>query len=342
MFKQEKIAKSLYSDLTNYISDKELKIKSELEGAGVHWSCISESGNAKVSIYSCDLSFMRDNKGNSEEFIVSFFLEDNEISCGRSYDRKKVIESVENWTLNKSKSELYANFPFVDKGIRAIKEFEQNWLTEYPNLKNTNRVIDNHGSGIIRFEINNDDKACWFTTTGESKELLFGFSIDECLLFESVAENDEIAEVLNRFLIKKENLSSLSKEFSWIISNDLVIAYENGNGVEGEFIESWNSIIRFYKGIEGDYINDVLSFISNLRSKGFDKTLRAGQSLYTFILSKSRRHGLAENQKYLAFSFQKDKMIIRNNKNEEMSFNKIELNSEIENLLNTLNQQSIQ
>lgn len=342
MFEQEKIAKSLYSELSNYLSEKRLLIKSELEGAGVHWNCICESENARVSIYSCDLSYLRDNKGNSEEFIVSYFLEDSEISCGRSYNRKKVIESVENWVLKKSKSELYTNFSFVDKGLRTIKKLEENWLIKYPNLGNSNRVIDNHGSGIIRFEINNSNRACSFTTTGENKELSISFSIDECILFESAAKNDEIAEVLNRFLIEKENLSSLSKEFNWIISNDLVKAYEKGNGIEGEFIDSWNSITRFYEEIDGDYINDVLSFISDLRSKGFDKTLRAGQSLYTFILSKSRRHGLIENQKYLAFSFQKNKMIIRNNKNEEVSFDKIELNSEVESLLNTINQQSIE
>ena len=342
MLEQEKIAKSLYVELTDYISNKELKVESELEGTGVHWNCICESGNAKASIYCCDPSYIRDNKGYNEEFIVSFFLEDSEISCGRSYSRKKVIESVENWLLNKLKSELYINFPFVDKGIRMIKELEENWLISYPNLENTNRVIDNQGSGIIRFEITNDDRACWFITTGENKELLIGFSIDQCMLFESIAKNEEIAEVLSRFLIKKENLSNLSKEFNWVISNDLVKAYENGNGIEGEFIDSWNSITAFYKEINGDYINDVLSFISDLRSKGFDKTLRAGQSLYTFILSKSRRHGLTENQKFLAFSFQRNKMIIRNDKNEEMNFNKIELNSEVENLLNTLNQQPIE
>jgi len=223
-----------------------------------------------------------------------------------------------------------------------IKELEENWLIKCPNLENTNRVIDNHGSGIIRYEINNADRACSFTTTGESKVQSIGFSIDQCMLFESEAKNDEIAEVLNRFLIKKENLSSISKDFNWIISNDLVQAYENGNGIEGEFIESWNSITTFYEQINEDYINDVLSFISDLRSKGFDKTLRAGQSLYTFILSKSRRHGLTENQKHLTFSFQKDKMIIRDNKDEEMSFNKIELNSEVESLINSLNQQIIE
>ncbi len=342
MFKQEKIAKSLHNELTDYLSKKELNVKSKLEGAGVHWNSIYESEDAKVSIYCCDLSYMRDHKENDEEFIVSFFLNDREISCGRSYNRKKVIESVTFWLLSKVKSALYANFEYVDKGLRMIKELEEKWLTKHPELRNSCRVINSHGSGIIQFEINNGDRACWFTTTGENKELLIGFSIDHCTLFESVAKNEEVAEVFSRFLIKKEKLSSLSKEFNWIISNDLVQAYENGNGIEGEFIDSWNNITSFYKNINEEYTDDVLSFISDLRSKGFDKTLRAGQSLYTFILSKSRRHGLTENQKYLAFSFQKDKMIIRNNKNETVSFNKIELNSEVENLLNILNQQPIE
>jgi len=342
LFKQEKIAKSLYSELTNYISEKKINAKSELEGAGVHWNCISKSENASVSIYSCDVSYMANNKGFNEEFIVSFFSENDEICCGRSYNRENVIKSVENWLLNKEKAELYTSFHFVDKGLRMINDLEGNWLTKQPNLKSTNRIIENHGSGIIRFEIKKDNRACWFTTTGETDELSISFSIDECLLFESVADNYQIAEVLNRYLITKETISNLSKEFNWIVLNDLVKAYENGNGIEGEFINSWENISKFYQEINEEFKSDVLSFISDLRSKGFDKTLRAGQSLYTFILSKSRRHGLTENQQYLAFSFGRNKMIIRNNKNEEIHFTKIELNSEIEKLLNSLNKQQIE
>lgn len=340
MFKVEEIAKLLYHDLTHYISEKKLNVKHTLEGAGVHWNCICEIGNAKVTIYSCDLSSESHRGGYEEEFIVSFFLDNDELLCGRSYHRKEVIESVENWLLNKSKSKLYTDFKYVDRALRKIQEVEEKWLSAYPSLKNTKRIIENHGSGLVRFEINNSDRACGFTTVGEDENFSIRFSIDQCILFESKSKSEDIAQVLYRFLVRRENLSNLSKEFDWLMSNDLVKAYENGNGLEGEFINSWDTITTFYQEIDDS--DDIVSFICDLRSKGFDKTLRAGQSLYTFILSRSRRHGLLENQKYIMFSFQKDKMIITYDENVEMIVNKIEVTSAVEDLLHAFSEQPIE
>jgi hypothetical protein len=46
---------------------------------------------------------------------------------------------------------------------------------------------------------------------------------------------------------------------------------------------------------------DVLALIGDLRRAGYERTLRAGQSAWTLIVSRSRRHGLRDGQPYVAF-----------------------------------------
>lgn len=74
--------------------------------------------------------------------------------------------------------------------------------------------------------------------------------------------------------------------------------------VEKEFIESWNQVENnisknniFPPNIE----NSILELIKEMRSRGFDKTLRAGQSMYDFILSRASKHGLSNEQTFIIF-----------------------------------------
>jgi hypothetical protein len=80
-----------------------------------------------------------------------------------------------------------------------------------------------------------------------------------------------------------------------------------------------------------------------MRSKGFERTLRAGQSLYTLVLSRSRRHGLRENQNSISFSFDfiKSAMEVRTPIGEKFEFDKIEYNDTVEKLLRTIELENI-
>ena len=82
--------------------------------------------------------------------------------------------------------------------------------------------------------------------------------------------------------------------------------------LEREFIRSWDGIQEYYRRISPrDRLiftpwrtkGLVLRFIAALRRAGYDRKLRAGQSLYDFTLSRSRTHGLCERQPCVAFSF---------------------------------------
>ncbi len=343
MYREEKIAKSLLKEVKKYLDNSEIKPFIDLDGAGVHWYCNLKLENHKVSIYSCDISYHPDEKGRTEEFIVSYFKDDNEVSCGRTSDREELMKSSEDWLYNKSKEQLY-KFDFVDHDLRKFQNLESDWINKFPDLANTSKVLENQGSGIVRYEISNNGRSCWSTGVGDQGEVYFGFTWDGCTLFEIETIRKETAEVLKRYLIDNEAPSSLNEEFSWIPVNDLTESYEKGEGIKGEFIESWKSILRFYSDFPEKSLpnkDKIIKLIHDLINQGFDKTIRAGQSLTTLMLSRSRRHGLIENQPFLAFEFRNDKVQLHTEKGEIDQIDNIKINERILNLIKELEKETI-
>jgi hypothetical protein len=60
--------------------------------------------------------------------------------------------------------------------------------------------------------------------------------------------------------------------------------YDSGNPFEDEFIQGWNWIEQLYGDLNCPQKGRVLQFIAELRKAGYDRKLRAGQSLFTFIV----------------------------------------------------------
>ena len=149
--------------------------------------------------------------------------------------------------------------------------------------------------------------------------------------------------LIKRWVADTAMPSVLKNEFPEIEFGKLAEYYERGNGIEGEFIISWDDIERFYKELKPEKEDEILKLIRQMRTKGFDRTLRAGQSLYTLILSRSRRHGLKENQNSVSFTFNyiKSAMEVSMRKGEKLVFDKIEFTDAIDKLLRSLEQELI-
>jgi hypothetical protein len=72
---------------------------------------------------------------------------------------------------------------------------------------------------------------------------------------------------------------------------------------EQQFVESWGFIDEFY----GDLVpipswaklEPIFGLIRELRMRGYDCQFRAGQSIYLFILSRSKQQGLRDDQAFL-------------------------------------------
>jgi hypothetical protein len=80
--------------------------------------------------------------------------------------------------------------------------------------------------------------------------------------------------------------------------------------IEKEFSASWNHIQAFYEELINkhgwDWLNPILNLIDQLRACGFDRKLRAGQSMWRFWLSRSKKHGLRDNQPFLEIDVHPD------------------------------------
>jgi hypothetical protein len=135
--------------------------------------------------------------------------------------------------------------------------------------------------------------------------------------------------------------SDMRARFPWLTIGELADYYEAGNPVEGEFIKSWDGMEEFYDDARFPFADDVKAFLRALRSKGYDKTLRAGQSLWSLILSRSRRHGMRGQQPCVQFRFHAGGMDVVNcledrRNGTRSAYAKIECTPEIEALLSQL------
>lgn len=119
----------------------------------------------------------------------------------------------------------------------------------------------------------------------------------------------------------------------------------NQNNIETEFAASWDRTQHFFANMVTSsgwgYQEPLLRLIEELRQRGYDRKFRAGRSLVTFILSRSRVHGLRDDQPSLAFDVEPQEGLAiwqqaPYHAPTEIRFDKVELNSEIENLLSWL------
>lgn len=95
---------------------------------------------------------------------------------------------------------------------------------------------------------------------------------------------------------------------------------DNKNQIEEDFIESWNLIENSYQEYpddSGPFTNDALRLIKEMRNNNLDKELRAGQSLWFFLLSRNRWHGLGKEPNIRITFLGNNKMNIKSNFNGE-------------------------
>jgi len=116
------------------------------------------------------------------------------------------------------------------------------------------------------------------------------------------------------------------------------------------FLTSWDGIEQFYNDLQTrlgwKWVECMIPFVKELRSKQYDTVTRAGQSLYSLIVSRSKVHGLRDEQAFVAFTpqngvhlnvgFHRGVTVVK-----ELYLETIGITSEIEQLLSELIKQKI-
>ena len=83
------------------------------------------------------------------------------------------------------------------------------------------------------------------------------------------------------------------------------------------FVESWDEVEKYYRESfltdeAWQWLAPILALMEGLRAAGYDKVFRAGQSMWHLGLSRSRRHGLRDDQPSLWIEIvRNDGMMVR-------------------------------
>jgi hypothetical protein len=328
-YQEEIQAQALYRSLVEQFAQTTPKTVVTISGDGVHWSCQARRANRICSV-SCF----------SSEYCISFIGAPEREPCGRTEQASLVGASVEAWLDGQSVSELYQSFAFIDQHNRFLEQFWHTAVQHHPELQHVTISLEHLSSDFYALWFRGKQRACKLFFYGKEPFPRCEFSWDDTLLFERHADDTlPMFLLIKRWVYDEALPSRLVQEYDGLDVGPLAPYYEAGNGIEGEFILSWDDIVEFYQGLRRFPQTDaVLAMIAQMREMGFDRTLRAGQSMTRCILSRSRRHGLRRHQPHIRFDFSEDGMdvIARVPDERTMRFPTIQYTPEIGTLLTAL------
>ncbi|MDF1662457.1 MAG: hypothetical protein P1V97_11840 [Planctomycetota bacterium] len=300
-YQQEEFANELYLALIREFDSSTTTIS--IDGAGVSWHCTVERGNSRCRI-SCF--------SPGPEYYCSYIRNSSETATSRMSSRDDTIVAVGDWLEGRELAVLYDRYPFIDRKKRALTKIREDAIEHSQELKTEAESELEHQFGdfyYLHFHAN--DRSCKLSFYGKNERPDAKFSWDECQLFQfQPTDNRRFATVLKRWICDSAMPSELRTEFPWLNIGELADYYERGNPIEGEFIRSWDRMEEFYKPDRWRFSTAVLSMIKELREAGYDRQLRAGQSLSSLGLSRSRRHGLTNRQACIWFQFRNSTMTV--------------------------------
>lgn len=304
MHHQEIYAHDLHRELTRRFARTVPETSLSVTGAGVNWRCTAQRGNLVCQIACYGI--------HGPEYYTSFEREAEKIATARIPSRDQTIAAVADWLDGSDLPSLYERYRFIDRDKRALTFIRDTVLATAPELKASASVQLKHEiADIYNLRLTADDRTCTISFYGKNELPDAKFYWDKCPLFGyRPDDNSQLAAVLKRWLCDHAQPSTMRLEFPWLEIGKLADYYENGKPVEGEFIQSWDGIEEFYRQGSFEFSGVVLAMIEDMREAGYDQRLRAGQSLSSLGLSRSRRHGLRANQPCIWFGFEREVMYV--------------------------------
>ncbi len=281
----------------------------EINGKGTNSKCRAKR-QQRLAVVHCFHYRLREYRG--PEFLIVFKDVEQKVAAGRTRSIDEAERAVQCWLDGQSLSSLYDHFAFVDKPERELTHILTSVTKAFPELQKLSTELQ---KGLASPEF----RSLWFRTHARSCHIYLRNDVpqasckwDDCEMFRhDVDDLSQFGAVLKRWLCEDVQPSEMRKEFPWLSIGEIAEYYERGNPIEGEFLHSWN-------WVERSYVDDfhfpsrtkVLHFLRQLRQAGYDSRLRAGQSMWAFVVSRSRRHGLPIGQPRIIFEFHDKDMIV--------------------------------
>jgi len=312
---EQKYAQDLYEGLTARFSPISEQAQIAMTGGGVQWRCSAERATRSCWTGCFEVG--------GPEFLTFFEGDGKKVATGRTGSHPETIDAIWTWLDGAPLSAMYERFCFVDWEKRKLIALREDALNAFPAIGKAARIdltITPSGVSHLWFRTDSRSAHIHFVSRHASPEAVFYW--DECEMFRLEARDTaSLGALLSRWLVDGAAPSALRGEFSWLDIGRLADFYEKGNPVEGEFIESWDQTEGVYEGSRFPPRSQVLPFIAQLRRAGYDRKLRAGQSIWSLIVSRSRRPRLRPDQPLVSFQFRENSMeVFSRNEAEERIF----------------------
>ncbi len=299
-------------------------------------------------------------------FRVEFCFNNQIQATDHTFLGNTTTNAIIDWLSESTLQELYRKYEFVDRHKRALETILQTVpeLARYANIASNEKVymlIEDTSGAFNQFSSIN--RIVDIQTLGNDPPVNIDFYWDGCRIFCIATEDNYLlAHAIKAWICENAPPSKLIANFPFFTTNTIAEYYELGKGIEGEFINSWDQMETYFSDPQSilNYSEKAARFIRMLRAKGYDHYFRAGQVVTSFRLSRSRRHGLRNDQPYIALDFQSDyiaigahfphkiqfhfKQLLRKNlfnlnglfRKRQFSLKNYEYTSELENLLQEL------
>jgi hypothetical protein len=159
------------------------------------------------------------------------------------------------------------------------------------------------------------------------------------------------ALILKQWFCDDIRPSDLVKEFPFLDKGELSECSDFNKVIEADLKRSWDVVEDYYRNIflvAKQEFSEILSFISLLRSEGYDRIFRAGISVSALVFSRAMRQVLRLDQPCLIFELSADSKIniytsqkARFDGNINLRSSRLEFTPQIENLFNELEREDI-
>lgn len=302
-YQEEAVARDFFQTLTQELESPPTEIS--VEGEGVHWSCHVQRDKSHCRI-GC---FWH----REAEYYTDFERGTESLATSRTSSKANTVAAVKDWLNGDTLERLYERHPIVDREKRALTHMHSALLDDFADLQQPIHSELEHDFGdFYRLLFRAEDRHCTIGYDCRVGLYKAKFYWDDCSLFQYQSNDTKIfAKLLERWLADHALPSEMKVDFPWLEMRKLAEYYENGEAIVGEFLESWDFIEEFVKTTLSSNVQPVSQLIRAMREKGYDRKLRAGQSLFYVGLSRSRRHGLRGEQPCIWFHFNPPIMTVR-------------------------------
>jgi hypothetical protein len=333
---EESLAKELYEGFSQRLGPGQASIA--IDGLGVHWHCIVAQKDR-----ACRINCFARPPDNTAQYYSTYKLGEERVATARIASLDDTIAAAVDWLDGRALLLLYEKHTFVDFEKRRLQAVQEEVFHAAPDLRRSLEVeLSQRMADIYYLHFRARNRSSELSFYGEKAWPDARFYWDGCLLFEFEAQDcTSLAQVLQDWLYHCAPPSQMRNHFPWLMIGELADYYEAGNPVEGEFLRSWRQMERFYDDSRFPTLaTNVKALLAAMRAKGYDKTFRAGQSMWTLILSRSRRHGLKREQSRIQFNFLKEGMdvycLLESEDPQKITCPRVEYTPEIEGMLERL------